>query len=186
MNDNKIMSLLLRRSEDAIPALAARFGHRLYLTAVNILGSIRDAEESVSDTYLAIWNAIPPGQPDPLAGFVYQTGRNQALKKLRSRTALKRSGNYDLSLEELAECIPGPALEETVEARELGLTIDRFLDRQSAQTRAIFLRRYWFGDSVKDIARAFSMKEPAVSLRLTRTKEKLHKYLVKEGYCDAG
>ena len=182
MTDNKILSLLLHRSEDALSALAERFGRRLYLTAVNILGSVRDAEESVSDTYLAVWNAIPPKEPDPLSGFVYSTGRNQALKKLRSRSAAKRSGNYDLSLEELADCIPGPALEETVEARELGLSIDRFLDRQSAQTRAIFLRRYWFGDSVKDIARSFAMQESAVSVRLSRTREKLHRYLVKEGY----
>ena len=185
MNDNKIMALLLKRSEEAISALAERFGRRLYLTAVNILGSVRDAEESVSDTYLAVWNAIPPRKPDPLSGFVYSTGRNQALKKLRGRTALKRSGNYDLSLEELAGCIPGPALEETVEARELGNAIDRFLDRQSAQTRAIFLRRYWFGDSVNAIARDFGMKESAVSVRLSRTREKLHSFLVKEGYRDA-
>lgn len=185
MDDNKIMALLFQRSEAAIKALADRFGRRLYATAVNILGSIRDAEESVSDTYLAVWNAIPPRRPDPLAGFVYQTGRNQALKKLRTRTALKRGGNYDLSLEELAGCIPGPALEETVEAKELGSAIDHFLDTQSAQSRAIFLRRYWFGDSVKEIAREFGMKESAVSLRLSRTREKLHKFLVKEGYGDA-
>ena len=185
MDDNKILALLLQRSENAIQALADRFGRRLYATAVNILGSFRDAEESVSDTYLAVWNAIPPRKPDPLAGFVYQTGRNQALKKLRSRSALKRSGNYDLSLEELAGCIPGPAVEETVEARELGNAIDCFLDRQSAETRSIFLRRYWFGDSVKEIAREFGMKESAVSLRLSRTREKLHTFLVKEGYRDA-
>lgn len=185
MDDNKIMALLWQRSESAIQAMADRFGRRLQKIALNILGSIRDAEESVSDTYLAVWNAIPPRRPDPLAGFVYQTGRNQALKKLRSRSALKRSGNYDLSLEELAGCIPGPALEETVEAKELGGAIDRFLDLQSAQSRAIFLRRYWFGDSVKEIARDLGMKEPAVSLRLSRTREKLHKFLVKEGYRDA-
>lgn len=184
MNDNKIMALLWNRSEDAISALAKRFGQRLRRTAMNILGSIRDAEESVSDTYLALWNAIPPKTPDPLDAFVYQTGRNQALKKLRSRTAQKRQGNYDLSLEELEGCIPGPALEETVAARDLGNAIDRFLDRQSPLTRAIFLRRYWFGDSVGDIARSFAMKESAVSVRLSRTREKLRTFLTKEGYCD--
>lgn len=186
MNDNKIMTLLLQRSEEALTALADRFGRRLYQTAINILGSVRDAEESVSDTYLAVWNAIPPRKPDPLSGFVYSTGRNQALKMLRSRSALKRSGNYDLSLEELMGCIPGPALEETVEARELGKAIDCFLDSQTPQTRAIFLRRYWFGDSVRDIARAFAMKESAVSVRLSRTREKLHRHLVKEGYREEG
>jgi len=184
MEDSRIIELYFARNEDAIRHTDDTYGRRLFVLADNIVRNDQDAEESVSDTYLAVWNAIPPRKPDPLAGFVYQTGRNQALKKLRSRTALKRCGNYDLSLEELSGCIPGPALEETVEARDLGNAIDRFLDRQSAQSRAIFLRRYWFGDNVKDIARDFSMKESAVSLRLSRTREKLRTFLQKEGYAD--
>lgn len=182
MHDNKIIALLWQRSEEALTALAERFGSQLRRIAMNILGSFRDAEETVSDTYLAVWNAIPPRKPESLTGFVCQTGRNQALKKLRSRSAEKRSANYDLSLEELGSCIPGPALEETVEARELGSAIDRFLEAQSPQTRALFLRRYWFGDGVKDIAHSFGMKEPAVSLRLSRTRDKLRSFLEKEGY----
>lgn len=184
MDDKTIIELLWNRIETAIDALAARFGRRLLAMARNILGSVRDAEESVSDTYLAVWNAVPPHRPDPLAGFVYKVGRNQALNKRRTVLAEKRRANYDLSLDELAGCIPGPALEETVEARMLGLAIDAFLDTVSRESRVIFLRRYWFGDSVRDIARAFGMTENAVSVRLSRTQEKLRTYLNKEGYTD--
>lgn len=184
MEDSGIIQLLFDRAESAITELSAKFGRRLRVMAINILGSIRDAEESVNDTYLAVWNAIPPRQPDPLAGFVYKTGRNQALKQLRTNTAKKRNGTYDLSLEELAGCIPGPALEETVEARELGLAIDAFLATISQESRVLFLRRYWFGDSIREIARSCGMTENAVTVRLSRTRSQLRTYLNKEGYPD--
>lgn len=184
MEDKAILDLLWNRIESAIEAMAAKYGSRLRATALNIIGSVRDAEEAVSDTYFAVWNAIPPNRPDPLSGFVYKTGRNLALKKLRANTALKRSGNYGLSLDELAGCIPGPALEETVEARVLGLAIDAFLGTISRESRVIFLRRYWFGDGVKDIARALGMTESAVSVRLHRTREQLRRHLNKEGFLD--
>ena len=105
MEDKKIIKLLFQRAEQALDLLAARFGPRLLLTARNILSDHQDAEECVSDTYLAIWNAIPPKEPDPLAGFVYKTGRNLALKRLRYETARKRDSRYDLSMEELSSCL---------------------------------------------------------------------------------
>lgn len=185
MEDRKIILLLWERAEQAIDLLAKRYGPRLLATARNILGNHQDAEESVSDTYFALWNAIPPAQPDPLAGFVYKTGRNQALKRLRNLTARKRNGSYDLSLDELAACIPGPALEETVEARELGRAIDSFLDTLSQENRCIFLRRYWFGDSVRDISSAFGLSQNTVSVRLSRIRSQLKEYLIKEGHYDA-
>lgn len=182
MDDNKIIALLWQRSENALVVLAKRFGKRLHQTAINILGSFQDAEESVSDTYLAVWNAIPPKKPNPLAAFVYKIGRNNALNKLRANLAQKRDSSYDLSLDELEGCIPGSALEEQVEARELGRCIDAFLDTESPENRNIFLRRYWFGDSVKDIAKAFSLSQNAVSVRLNRTRTRLRTHLIKEGY----
>ena len=184
MDDKTIIELLWNRVESVIETLAARFGRRLRATAQNILGSVRDAEEAVNDTYLAVWNAVPPHRPDPLPGFVYRIGRNQALNRRRANLAGRRSANYDLSLDELAGCIPGPALEETLEARELGRAMDTFLDTISRESRVIFLRRYWFGDSVRDIARGLGMTENAVSVRLSRTREKLRTYLNKEGYAD--
>ena len=183
MEDTVIIQLLFDRAETAIDALARRFGKRIYQIAMNILSSARDAEECVNDTYLALWNAIPPKRPDPLCAYAYRIGRNTALKKLRSNTVQFRNSAYDLSLDELAGCIPDESVWQAMDARELGRTIDCFLDTQSKDSRVIFLRRYWFGDSVKDIARAMALTEGAVSVRLNRTRNALKDYLNKEGYC---
>ena len=182
MEDRAIIQLLFDRAEAAIDALARRFGPRLHQIAMNILCSTRDAEECVNDTYLALWNAIPPERPDPLCAYAYRPGRNIALKKLRANTAQRRSSTYDVSLEELAGCIAEDSLWQTMDAKELGWAIDRFLDTQSRDSRVIFLRRYWFGDSVRDIARAMAMSEGAVSARLSRSRAALKYYLNKEGY----
>ena len=182
MEDKRIIQLLWDRTELALEILAQKFGRRLLTTARNILGNLQDAEESVSDTYWAVWNSIPPKNPDPLAGFVFKTGRNLALKRYRANSAQKRRGDYDLSLDELAGCIPAPALEETVEARDLGRAIDAFLDTLPRNSRVIFLRRYWFGDSVKNIARQLGISANTVSVRLSRTRSALREHLIKEGY----
>lgn len=183
MDDRHILQLLFDRAETAIDALSRRFGWRLYQIAMNILSSSRDAEECVNDTYLALWNAIPPERPDPLCAYTYRIGRNTALKKLRSNTAQIRNSAYDLSLDELAGCIPDESVWQALDARELGRAIDRFLDTQSRDSRVIFLRRYWFGDSVKDIARTMAMTDGAVSVRLSRVRNALKDYLNEEGYC---
>lgn len=184
MEDKQILTLLWNRAESAISALAGRFGRRLHQTAMNILGILQDAEECVNDTYLAIWNVVPPQRPDPLAPYVYRTGRNIALKRLRANTAQKRYAGYEVSLDELAACIPGSSMEEALDARLLGQAIDRFLETQSRESRVVFLRRFWFSDSVRDIARQLGMTENAVSVRLSRTKAKLRDYLIKEGICN--
>lgn len=186
MEDKQLVRLLFDRAESAIEALAQRFGSRLYRTAMNILGIHQDAEESVSDTYLALWCSIPPRNPEPLAPFVYRTGRNLALKRYRDTVAQKRCSAYDVSLTELEDCIAGPDLWEQLDGRALGRAMDAFLDTLQQETRMIFLRRYWFGDSVSDIAKDFSMQPNAVSVRLSRTREKLKAYLIQEGFFDAG
>ena len=182
MEDKKIIGLLFSRAEHAISELSTRFGKQLSRIAYNILGNQSDAEECTNDTYLAMWNAIPPASPDPLAPYVYRTGRNIALKKLQGNMAQKRNGRYDLSLDELNECLPGEDLEQLIDAKELGRAIDRFLSGNSKENRYIFLRRYWFGDSVKDIADVLKMQENAVSVRLNRLRNSLKDYLQKEGY----
>ena len=149
---------------------------------MNILSNAQDAQECVNDTYLAVWNTIPPERPDPLCAYVYRIGRNTALNKLRSSTAQKRLSVYNVSLDELAECIPDTASLDALDARELGRAINRFLSTQKEDSRTIFLRRYWFGDSVKAIAQAMSMQESAVSVRLNRLRSRLKEYLRKEGY----
>lgn len=182
MDDKKIVELLWDRIESALDALAKKFGRRLLYTAMNILGNPQDAEEAVSDTYLALWNTIPPERPDPLAGYVHRTGRNVALNKHRHLSAQKRSTQYDVSLDELAGILPGPSFEEQMDARELGRAIDAFLDTISKENRILFLRRYWFGDSVKHLAKAMGMSENTVSVRLSRIRGQLKDYLNKEGF----
>lgn len=180
MEDREIIRLLFNRAEQAITLLKEKFEKRLYHTAVNILGSHLDAEECVIDTYLALWNAIPPKEPDPLDAFVYRTGKNIALNRLRSNTALMRRSNYDLSLDELAGCIPDGDLWEQISARNLGRAIDRYLAGLSQINRSIFLRRYWFGDSINDIAAAVGLSRNTVDVRLHRLREGLRAFLTKE------
>lgn len=182
MEDRKLIGLLFDRSEQAITALSQKFGNRLYATAYNILNSREDAEEAVNDTYLALWNAIPPETPDPLEGYVYRTGRNIALKKLRYLSAEKRSSQYDIALDELSAVLSGENLEDTLDARALGQAIDRFLATLSKQNRILFMRRYWFGDSVKQLSKDFSLSENTVSVRLSRIRTQLKNYLQKEGF----
>ena len=176
MEDSQLLQLLFDRAEAVFELLAQRFGRRLTQTALNILGSAEDAEECVSDTYLSVWNAIPPAKPDPLAPYVYRTGKNIALNRLRAQHTQKRGG-YVLSLEELAGCVSAPPSD-----RDLGRGLNLWLGTLSKQDRAIFLRRHWFGDSVRDIAKAAAMTEGAVSVRLHRLKNQLKTYLTKEGY----
>ena len=182
MEDKHIIELLFARAESAIDALAAKFGKVLLRLALNILHSHQDAEECVNDTYLALWNQIPPERPDPLSAYTYRIGRNTALKKLRANTAQARNSTYDLSLDELADCIADDSLWNTLDARELGRCIDRFLSEQSRENRAIFIKRYWYGDSIKQIAKDTGMREGTISVRLNRIRSALRYYLNKEGY----
>ena len=181
MEDRQILTLLWQRAEGAIPALAQKFGNLLYRIAHNLLGSAQDAEECVNDTYLAVWNSIPPNRPEPLQPYVCRIGRNIALNRLRSAAAQKRSG-YEIPLEELEGCLSGASLEDEIDARLLGRAIDRFLDTVPQSSRVIFLRRYWFGDSIQLIARDRAMTPNAVSVQLSRIRQKLRTYLTEEGF----
>ena len=182
MEDKKILLLLWNRAERALEAMARKYGGRLYRTARNILSRHEDAEESVNDTYLAVWNAVPPQRPDPLEGYVYRTGRYIALDRLKYLTAEKRSSRYELSLDELEACIPSNALEDTVDAIWLGRAINDYLETLNETNRSIFLRRYWYGDEVKTIARDLELRPNTVTVRLSRMREGLHDHLEKEGY----
>ena len=179
MEDREIVTLLWNRAESAIGALAKKFGHRLQRLAGNILRNPWDAEECVNDTYLALWNTIPPQSPEPLTPFVLRLCKNIAVSRLRSNLALKRSG-YEIALDELSEAIGAATLEETIAVRELGQAIDRFLDTLSTENRVIFLRRYWFADSYRDIARQVGLSENAVAVRLNRLRQALRDHLHKE------
>lgn len=180
MDDRHIVALLQKRSESALEAIAEKIGPRLQAIALNILGNSQDAQECVNDTYLALWNAIPPEDPDPLSAYAFRICKNKALSRLRRSGAAKRSG-YTLSLDELAQYIGHDTLERVMDAKLLGEAIDRFLDTQSKENRVLFLRRYWFGDSVQSIAASRGLSENTVSVHLSRIKSKLRAYLAKEG-----
>ena len=180
MEDRQILRLFLARAEGAIEALAAKLGRRLHATAMNILSDPQDAEECVNDTYLALWNTIPPAQSDPLSAYACRVCRNTALKRLRRENAQKRSA-YEVSLDELAGCIPDKTA-GILDARELGQAIDRYLATLSKENRILFLRRYWFGDSIRDLTRLMGIRENALSVRLSRIRAGLKEHLSKEGY----
>ncbi len=184
MDDKQIIKLLFARAEEALRILSERYGHTLHKIAMNILGNHHDAEETTNDTYLAIWNAIPPKEPEPLAPYVYRTGRNMALKRLEYLSAEKRNNRYDLSLDELGACLPDNAdtPEQTFDVQEIADSINEFLQKDSALNRYIFMRRYWYGDSVEDISKAINIKSSAVSVKLHRIRSKLKEHLIKEGY----
>lgn len=180
MDDQRIISLLWQRSEEGISAAQERYGHRLQRLAGNILIDPQDVEECLSDTYLALWNTIPPKRPEPLGPYVLRLCKNIAVSRLRKNLAAKRCG-YEQALEELANALGGPTPEQITAERELGRAIDAFLDTLPEENRVIFLRRYWFGDGVKDIAALTGLSENTVSVRLNRIRHKLRTYLEKEG-----
>lgn len=182
MEEKKIVALFFQRAEQAIAAVANAYGARLYATAKNILGDHHDAEECVNDTYLALWNTIPPQRPDPLLTYASRITRNIALKRLRDRHAECRRSDYDLSLDELTGCIGNRSLEDEMDVRLLGQSINAFLGTLSRENRRLFLRRYWYGDAVRDIAKSCGLSENTVSVRLNRIRNKLKAYLTQEGY----
>ena len=184
MDDRRILQLLWARLESGIEALQRKYGRRLYQIAMNILNVSQDAEEAVNDTYLAVWNAIPPAKPDPLCAYVYRVGRNTALNHLRRRDAGIRCSRYDTSLEELADILPGGTLEETVDARALGQEINRFLVTLPPESRVLFLRRYWFGDELSLLAKELGIHPGTLSVQLSRIRSKLKNYLITEGFFD--
>ena len=182
MEDHEIIELFFARSEQAIAQLQSKYGRRCLRVAANILNNPLDAEECVNDAYLAVWNAIPPQRPEALPAYVCRIVRNLSIKKYHANSARKRDSRYDMALDELEECIQtGKAAEEQVAVKELAEAINQFLGTLSRENRVMFVRRYWFSDSVTDIAGMFRTSSRNVSLRLLRVRKGLKTHLEKEG-----
>lgn len=182
MDDSKIVKLLFERSEQAITELSVKYGAACARIAENILGTACDAEECVNDAYLAVWNTVPPQNPDPLSSYLFRITRNTALKRYRANTAKKRNSHFDIALDELAECVPAAGtVEEEFAANELSRLINEFLAGLDKQSRALFVRRFWYGDGIALLARDFGISEHNVSVRISRIKAKLKRFLTKEG-----
>ena len=181
MEDREIIRLLWERMETAVSALADKYERLVFQISRNIVGNDEDAAECTNDTWMGVWNSIPPHRPEVLRAYVCRIGRNLSLKRYRCNTAAKRNTAYDVSLEELENCLSGLTLEELWSAREMGRAIDRFLDTLDRENRVIFMRRYWFSDPVASIAALMGMSENNISVRLSRMRSRLRSYLEKEG-----
>jgi len=183
MDDAQIIDLYFRRSEDAISETAEKYGGYCYSIAYNILTNNEDAEESVSDTYMAAWRAIPPRRPSILATFLGKITRHLSIDRWRSRSRYKRGGGaIILALEELEECSSeDDSVEKALERKRLAVVFNRFLDTLPETERRIFLCRYWYIDSIADIAEDFGFSQSKVTSMLHRTRGKLRTVLEKEG-----
>ena len=181
MEDEKILDLFWNREEAAIRETDAAYGRRLYGLANNILRSFQDAEECVNDTYLRTWDAIPPRRPGHFFGFLAAICRNLSLNRLDWREAAKRKAEVVALTEEMQQCIPDPGGDRQLEGKELGRVLNAFLASLPRESRMIFVRRYWYVDTVTQIAERYGISESKVKMRLSRTREKLRAYLEKEG-----
>ena len=184
MDDKSIVDLYFSRNEDAITQTDKKYGHYCYSIAYNILTSKEDAEESVSDTYMTAWRAIPPRRPSALSAFLGKITRHISIDRWRERVATKRGGGeVPLALEELNDCISGMQdVEMEYERKEILNAYVKFLDALPATERRVFLCRYWYVESIETIANKFGFSQSKVKTMLHRTRAKLRMQLAKEGY----
>lgn len=184
MEDQFIIELYFQRSDRAIAETQGKYGRMLRSIALGILKSMPDAEECENDTYLKTWNAIPPQRPAVFSAFLSKITRNLSLDRYDEMHAAKRgSGEVPALLDELAECLPDPSdAAEHVENEELAEMLNHFLEGLKPDARNIFMRRYWFGDSVQEIAEKTGSGSSKVKMTLLRARRELMAELEKEGY----
>ena len=177
MDDNDIVELFWQRSEDALTECEYKYGSYCRTIAINILSNDGDADECVNDTWFRAWNAIPPARPSWLKGFLAKITRNLALDRYENSHSQKRGGgNIEIALEELAE-IPAPE----ADSGEITKVINRFLRSESPENTDIFVKRYWFLQSIKEIAVEYGYNENRITSLLSRMRKRLRQNLESEG-----
>ena len=183
MEYKEIVELFFQRNEDAIVCTGSKYGRYLSKISFNILKDSLDAEECVNDTYMKAWTTIPPKRPDALGAFLAVITRNLSLDKYKYKYAAKRAqGEFALLLSELEECIPNEAFtDRDMEGKEISQIITDFLKGRSEDSRKIFVMRYFYCDSVKEIARRSGFSESKVKSSLFATRNALKKQLIQEG-----
>lgn len=183
MSDNEILDLYWNRSENAINATAEKYGNYCHAISYNILHNDEDAEECVNDTWLGAWKSIPPHRPNRLSAYLGKITRNLSLNRFKQYNAQKRGlGQTEPVLSELEDCIPSQNdVEQAVCEMILVQSIEQFLYALPAQNRNIFIRRYWYLSSIKDIAKAYGMSESKLTSLLFRMRKELKEHLEKEG-----
>ena len=179
MEDQEIIGLLFQRSETAISALQQKFGSLCRSVISNILPDSRDVEECASDTYMRVWNSIPPQRPARLDSYVARIARNVALDRYDYNTASMRSTGLTLAYEELAMYLP--SRDQETDLLEFRAFLNPFLRGLPKESRMMFIRRYWYGESIAQIANAFRCGEEKVKSTLFRTRNKLREAMMKEG-----
>lgn len=181
MEDTQIVDLFFSRDQQAIQQTDKKYGRLCYQIAWNILSSREDAEESVSDTYLKAWETIPPTRPVFFYAYLAKICRFLSMGKLDWNNAAKRKAEVVELSDELACCIPDVSREQQLQSQELGALLNDFLATLSDENRRIFMRRYWYGESIGEIAQRFRLGESNVKTKLMRTRNALRAFLEKEG-----
>ena len=177
MDDRSIIELYFARDEQAIAKTEEKYGKLCFGIAHNILNNAQDAEECVNDTYAGIWNAIPPARPDNLTAFVCRVVRNLALKRLASLSRQKRDRAMTVSLSELEEILPDECIANGRDEGEIAALISDFLRTEKVDARNVFIRKYYFFDSVETIARQYGFSQSKVKSMLYHTRNRLKEYL---------
>ncbi|MBE6789754.1 MAG: sigma-70 family RNA polymerase sigma factor [Ruminococcaceae bacterium] len=182
MDDNAIIELYFQRNESAVRETAVKYGGFIRYVAFGITGNNEDTEECENDTYLKIWNSVPPERPEYFKAYIGKIVRNCAIGIWRKNTASKRNGGLTVLLDELSECIPSKeSVEDEFLVRETAEIINAFLGTLSKEDRAVFILRYYYGDSIKNIAERAARSPSDISSKLFRIRNKLKKELEKEG-----
>ena len=182
MEDAAIIALYERRSQRAIEETAAKYGGYCSAVASNLLGCPEDTEEIVNDTWLAAWQDIPPSRPNCLRAYLGRLTRNLAISRFRFARAGKRYAGLEAMLSELEEVLPGgTSPEEALAGKELALCLQAWVDSLESEERRLFVRRYWHGVAVKQLAREAGVTQNAMTLRLTRLRRSLRARLEQEG-----
>ena len=181
MKDDEIIALYFRRDEDAIRQTELAYGGKLYNLSYRLLWNREDAEESVSDTYMKAWENIPPTKPTFFYAYLAKICRFLAMGKLDWNNAAKRKAEVVELSDEMENCIPDLSREMQIQSQELGALLSEFLGTLSPENRKIFMRRYWYAESIAEIAQRFHLGESNVKTKLMRTRNALRSFLEKEG-----
>lgn len=182
MEDRRIVELFLARAEEAISALNQKYGRLCRRIAMNILHNESDAEECEADTALAVWNTVPPNEPDPLMPYVCRIARNLALDRYRYNHAARRGGGAEVLLSEIGDIVSDTAgAEDDAMAAVTAAAVSDFLRGQKKEDRRLFVRRYFHGDSVDGIAREMGISPNAASVKLHRMRTRLRAFLTERG-----
>lgn len=184
MEDDKIVQLYLNRDESAIQLSSEKYGSRLRAVSLGITSDMQTSEECENDTYLQAWNLIPPNEPRThFYAFLARIIRHISIDRCRERISLKRNGYIVELSEEMEMCLPSPDdIERTITEEDLGKAISKYLQTVSQEKRVIFVRRYFYLDSIAEISKRCAISESKVKSSLFRTRNDLRAYLVKEGY----